>query len=196
MDMSTYPMPVAVPLQGGQGTAMADPLAQLRDIHLPGPVESWPPAIGWWILLLIILLLVLTVFNWLYKRWRANRYRREALKELRQLHENYLQHGDDLLYLARFQTLLKRVALTRFSREEVASLTGESWVSFLDRTSRSQEFTMGKGQVLIDGHYSPATKTPATKTPATKTPATKVDVAALQDLGIYWIKHHNPEFAA
>ncbi len=196
MDMSTYPMPVAVPLQGGQGTTMADPLAQLRDIHLPGPVESWPPAIGWWILLLIILLLVLTVFNWLYKRWRANRYRREALKELRQLHENYLQHGDDLLYLARFQTLLKRVALTRFSREEVASLTGESWVSFLDRTSRSQEFTMGKGQVLIDGQYLPATKTPATKTPATKTPATKVDVAALQDLGIYWIKLHNPEFAA
>ena len=189
--MSTSPIPVAVPPQGGQGTAMADPLAQLRDIHLPGPVESWPPAIGWWILLLIILLLALAVFNWLYQRWRANRYRREALKELRQLHENYQQHGDDLLYLARFQTLLKRVALTRFSREEVASLTGESWVSFLDRTSRSQEFSMGKGQVLIEGNYLPATKTPATKTPATK-----VDVAALQDLGVYWIKHHNPEFAA
>ena len=60
---------------------------------------------------------------------------------------------------------------------------------------------MGKGQALIDGHYSPATKTPATKTPTTKTPETKtpetkVDVAALQDLGVYWIKHHNPEFAA
>ena len=175
---------------------MADPLAQLRDIHLPGPVESWPPAIGWWILLAIILLLVLAVFNWLYQRWRANRYRREALKELRQLHENYQQHGDDLLYLARFQTLLKRVALTRFSREDVASLTGESWVSFLDRTSHSQEFSMGKGQALIDGNYTPATKTPATKTPETKTPETKVDVAALQDLGVYWIKHHNPEFAA
>ena len=63
MDMSTLPIPVAVPLQGGQGTAMADPLAQLRDIHLPGPVESWPPAIGWWILLAIILLLVLAVFK-------------------------------------------------------------------------------------------------------------------------------------
>ena len=28
-----------------------DPLAELRDIHLPPEIGWWPPAYGWWILI-------------------------------------------------------------------------------------------------------------------------------------------------
>ena len=30
-----------------------DPLAQLRDIHLPEPILWWPLAPGWWVLIVL-----------------------------------------------------------------------------------------------------------------------------------------------
>ena len=36
-----------------------DPLAQLKDIHLPQAIPNYPMALGWWLLALIILLLVI-----------------------------------------------------------------------------------------------------------------------------------------
>ncbi|MDP7406676.1 MAG: DUF4381 domain-containing protein, partial [SAR324 cluster bacterium] len=30
-----------------------DPLAALRDVHLPPAVSWWPPAPGWWIIFFI-----------------------------------------------------------------------------------------------------------------------------------------------
>ena len=60
----------------------ADPLAQLRDIHLPEPVSWWPPAPGWWIVLLLSLAAVVLVIYYLRKYWLQRRYRRVALREL------------------------------------------------------------------------------------------------------------------
>ena len=34
--------------------AQPDPLAELRDIHLPGPIEVWPPALGWWLVAILL----------------------------------------------------------------------------------------------------------------------------------------------
>ncbi len=123
----------------------------------------------------IALIAALAGLHRLYRRWRGNRYRREAMGELRTLREDYDRHGDDAQYLGEYQALLKRVALTRFSREDVASLTGESWVAFLDRTSGSQEFSMGKGQILVEAEYLPEPI---------------ADVDALHELGALWIKRH------
>ena len=166
----------------GQSAQMpADPLAELRDIHSPLFLDVWPPAIGWWLLVALVAGLLIYGGYLLYRRWRGNRYRREAIAELKQLRVAYQSHGDDARYIAEFQALLKRVALTHYHREHVARLTGESWVAFLDRTSRSQEFTMGKGQTLIDANYLPEPE---------------ADISALHDLGRHWIKHHRQELAA
>ncbi len=35
--------------------ASEDPLAQLRDLHLPQAVADWPPALGWWLLAGLVL---------------------------------------------------------------------------------------------------------------------------------------------
>ena len=59
-----------------------DPLAQLRDIHLPDPVGFWPLAPGWWILGLLILILLGVALRFLIKRYRNNRYRKQALSKL------------------------------------------------------------------------------------------------------------------
>lgn len=150
-----------------------DLLAELRDIHLPPPIETWPPALGWWLLALLILAGICFGLKYLYSRWQKNAYRREAKQQLHQLYE--ANQSDQQSFLLGFNALLKRVALTTFPREDVAHLTGEGWVSFLDQTGNTHEFTMGPGQVLIDGQYAPISA---------------VDTQQLFELGQQWITRH------
>ena len=155
----------------------ADPLAQLRDIHMPDMIEAWPPAPGWWILAALGVLLVIAGLTWLFRYWRANRYRREAISELTQLLKDQHKDEDDQAYLEALQRLLKRTALTGFPREEVASLTGEAWVQFLDRASGSHDFSMGEAEALIDGNYRPDIS---------------VDAENLHLVAKSWIQKHHP----
>ena len=155
----------------------ADPLAQLRDIHLPTAIEPWPPAPGWWGLAFLGFFIAMILLYWLWGRWRAKKYRREAIHELDMILETYDSDGDASLYLHDYQLLLKRVALTRYNRDLVANLTGEAWVAFLDKTSNSSEFTMGAGQALIDGNY---------------VEAPSANIEELHKLGRQWIRKHQP----
>lgn len=156
-----------------------DPLAALRDIHVPEGIETWPPAPGWWMLAALALILLAGTAVWFYRRWRQNRYRREALGELKRIFEAY--GNDPQAYLLEYATLLKRVALTRYPRERVAGLTGERWTRFLDDTAGTNEFTMGAGQALIEGAYAPAAD---------------ADVVRLQEIGEHWIRQHGETEAA
>ena len=156
--------------------AQADPLAQLRDIHLPGAIEAWPPAPGWIALAVLAILAVLGVCYWCFRRWRRNQYRRDGLKQLDQLLAQYEQALDAQTYLANYASLLKRIALTRYPRAQVASLTGEAWVAFLDHTGSTQEFSMGAGQALVQASYE-------------RDP--DIQVPALHELARSWIRRHN-----
>ncbi len=173
-------MAAAPPVNGappGMMQQAADPLAQLRDIHTPGMIEAWPPAPGWWMLAALGALLIIAGLVWLFRYWRANRYRREAMSELAQLFESWHKNDDDLAYLESLQKLLKRVALTSFPREEVAGLTGEAWVHFLDRTTGSHDFSMGEAEALIDGTYRTDIS---------------VDIESLHLVAKGWIQKHHP----
>jgi hypothetical protein len=129
-----------------------DPLAALRDIHLPAPPDLWPPAPGWWVLGVLVIALCVYGAYLGRKLWRRNAYRRQGLKELDSLFARSESSTTELL--ADLNDLLKRVALSCSSRDDVAQLTGESWVAYLDSKIPGHEFTMGAGQVLIDGPYS------------------------------------------
>lgn len=98
-------------------------LANLRDIMIPPPVPWWPPAPGWWFLLTVTGLIAVLVAVREWRRWRANAYRRAALRSLRGA-EN----------VAAIAEILKRAALVAFPRAEVASLTGSAWVQWLAET--------------------------------------------------------------
>ena len=131
-------------------TASADPLAQLRDIHLPPPVSLWPPAPGWWLLALMLLALLLGLSRVLWRQWQQRRLRARVLRELAALPAT----DDCQALIAGVSALLKRVALRRFPREQVADLTGTPWLEFLDHTGGGGQFVDGAGRVLAQGPYA------------------------------------------
>jgi len=152
-----------------------DPLAELRNIHFPDPVSGFPTAPGWWLLAILVLVGTYFLLRWLIRYWRSNRYRRVGTKQLNAIFKQFEFDEDPKQYLARFSELLKRLALTVYPREAVASLTGEEWVAFLDRSAGSKAFSMGPGQVLM---YSPYER------------EANFDVQELHQLGLNWIRRH------
>jgi hypothetical protein len=129
----------------------------LRDIHLPEAVYWWPPAPGWWMLAFLLGALILTGY-WLWKRNKTHRPRSlktlsfEALGTIRR---DYAQHCDSQRLVRELSTLLRRISVSYWPRENSASLTGSAWLSFLDRNLESKPFSRGLGKVLIEAPYRP-----------------------------------------
>lgn len=110
---------------------MADNLPVLRDIHLPEPPSTWPPAPGWWLLALIALLLIAFGLWRLYRaRARAARHRR-LFAELDALKPASVDAATTPAYLSALSAFLRRVA--RAVDAKAAVLHGEDWIRFLDR---------------------------------------------------------------
>lgn len=135
-----------------------DPLAELRDIHLPAEVGAWPPALGWWVLSALAIISLISATYLLIRWYKETAYRRVALKELRQL-EHKFQHSSASEFTATdFQQalvgLLKRTTLTAFPRTDVAGLTGESWLLSLDKTANIQAFNSDLGRRLVMDRFS------------------------------------------
>lgn len=124
----------------------------LRDIHLPDDVSWWPIAPGWWLLLAI--LAVVAIVIWARRELRTrSQLRKQALATLIDIHTNFHQH-QDLSRLAReCSVLLRRVALSRYERQDVAGLTGEDWVAFLNQQSDLPSFDAELSQTLTQAPF-------------------------------------------
>ena len=115
----------------------------MHDIVVSDPISWWPLAPGWYVLILVLAMAVIWFGVTTFKQWKKNSYRREALRELRDISPTELP------------ALIKRVALSAWSREEVATLSGDAWLQFLDRSGNTTEFTQGAGKLLLDISYNP-----------------------------------------
>ncbi len=124
-------------------TRQADPLAGLIDIPLPQEVsllpQTWPSRVA---IVLIVGLAVWAIFR-LVHRYRANRYRREALSELDRMRRMPDAPPDRLA--AQLAVLVRRTALAVFPRETIVPLTGTAWLAFLDRSYGGDEFSRRRG---------------------------------------------------
>ena len=125
---------------------------QLRDIHLPAPPDFWPPAPGWWLLAGLTLILTAAAGFALWRRLRLYRQRQRILAMLDRLEAGSAGEATPEL-LAQLSDLIRRLALARFPRHQIASLTGDDWLRFLDDSGGEGRFSSGPGQVLAQGPY-------------------------------------------
>ena len=150
-------------------------LQNLNDIVAPAAAGWWPLAPGWYVVgfLLLVLIVVLAFRQW--QSWRDNRYRRAALAELQSLRS--LPESRNLQHLP---VLLKRAALSRWPREQVASLAGADWHRFLDATAGKTLFCDAAGETLDRLAYSGCTD------PA----LSDAETTRLLEASEYWLRHH------
>lgn len=153
----------------------------LRDIHLPDPVSWWPPAIGWWLLLLLLVVMGLIAF-WYLRRCQRYTLQRHALRELNKLQAAYNNNFDARRFVKQLSVLIRRISISVYPPQQVAGLTGSTWLNFLDSGLEAKAnksgyaFSTTIGKVLISFPY--------TKEISSK----DVDVEALCTLTAEWIR--------
>lgn len=139
-------------------------LEMLNDIVLPVTVSWWPLAPGWYVLSALLML----VCGWLaaraWKHWRANAYRRAALREL----------GDAENEVA-IAELLRRTALVCVPRSVLAGLNGAQWADWLDARCVGS-MPAAVRVMLAGGIYA--------------VPAARPDLRTLRDYAARWIAAH------
>ena len=161
----------------------ADPasLQNLNDIVMPASIGWWPLATGWYFLLGLLLIVFVWSAYHLMQHWLKNRYRREALHELQLLEKSIQNSTQRDASLRQIPVLLKRTALSAYPREQVASLTGKDWISFLNSCLKNVTFPEPIAGTLEQLAYSTGT-------------LDSIDLAsstALLSASRLWLKEHN-----
>lgn len=122
----------------------ATSLDQLHDIVMPPAVPWWPLAPGWYAVLGVSALVVCWLALRWWRSWRANAYRRVALRELAAARD-----------AAEVATILRRTALVIAPRAEIATKTGVAWLDWLE-SQGSQPLSAELRADLFHGVYAPA----------------------------------------
>ena len=138
-------------------------LDNMQDLAVPPPVPWWPPAIGWWIVFALLSIGALILLAVLWRRWRADAYRRAALLEL----ENARTATD-------VAEVLKRTAMCVCPRSTVASLSGTRWLEWLSQTG-NQVVPPNVAKSLTEGVFSAAGDK---------------NLGELKQFARDWVKHH------
>lgn len=121
----------------------ADPLQQLHDIVEAQPIDWWPLAFGWWLLLLVCLFATVLAVVTIYKRHAKYLWKREAGKELLSLETRYFKSTPDLTeetgqrLAARLNSevsvFLKRVLSSAEPSQDFRAQGPEVWRKSLDQ---------------------------------------------------------------
>lgn len=118
------------------------PLDSLRDIHTPVPIGWWPLAPGWWILIVLTILLLIACILW-FKRRQKNHteqqdYRKAAIHELDHIVQQLKDTANSQQFIHNLSLLMKRYV--HAYQPDASILTGQAWLTFLDRTGGNGKF--------------------------------------------------------
>ncbi len=145
----------------------ATSLDRLHDLVLPPTVPWWPLATGWYVVIGLVLVLLLFLAYRTWKSWKANAYRRAALRQLAK--------AKDAIEIAE---LLRCTALVNAPRQMIAERTDMAWTDWLN-TQCPEAMPDAVRTQLTAGVYGRRTE--------------ESDVRVLREYAARWIKgHHQP----
>lgn len=149
----------------------ADPLANLKDIHLPPDISVWPIASGWWLLALTIILIITVAYLFFRLAIQRKAYRKAALKELMQLETATLEPD---AFAEKIAVIIRRTALVTAKNSKktmnMAQLHGIEWRNYLQQSMPAEQ-----AEIIAIGRYKPLET---------------LDKAALLKAAEQWIKGH------
>lgn len=154
-------------------------IADLKDIPEPTPVRYMPQTAGWLVLGGIILLGLLVCVFLKWRKWMRNRYRREAQAELAAIESAVVDPARRAEALASIPALVKRTVLAWAPRQQVAPMSGDAWLRYLDGTYAQGGFEQGPGRTLGRLAYGDGA-------------IGNDELASLMALLHRWIDHHVP----
>ena len=167
MPVNSYPL-----IQESENIPEAEHLGPVME---PDSVAFSFDTPGWYLLgILLILGLFYVLFKWI-KKYRANAYRREALKKVLELNAKDGER-DFTFQLSALMIILKNVALKAYGRNSVATLHGNAWLSFLESKSKNIQFVQFQPMISKTIYEN-------------QTPDEK-ELGELKNLSIKWIKTH------
>jgi len=98
-----------------------EPLAQLKDIHLPEQINNYPLSLGWWLLAVAIISMIIFIILKMKRTKQDKRCQQQAIKQLKS------QTADNHVTVS----ILKWAAMQYFPRNDIASLYGVKFETFL-----------------------------------------------------------------
>jgi hypothetical protein len=129
-----------------------DLLSQLYDIRGLGHISWWPLAPGWWALLALVSLIGAVVYWRRRAYWRS--WKGDARRALDRLDARL--SGENAQEIAGgLSTLLRRIAMQRYSREECAGLRGEDWLRWLTQKDPGGFDWVGGAVLILEAPYAP-----------------------------------------
>ena len=115
----------------------SDPLAELRDIHLPVEPGWWPLAPGWWIVAALVLSAIAVVLWWWWRGRQRRRLLKAALTQLQDIAARHAQDADGRLFLTELSQLMRRWIQAQGQGSGVG-LSGRQWQQFLNDSMPDQ----------------------------------------------------------
>ena len=132
-----------------------DPLAQLRDIHVPSEVNVWPLDWGWWVAIAVVLLALFCLYKAITAHIRHNKARKRALALLESV------SAQQSNWPVALNSILKRTAMSYYPTQQVAGLYGKQWQAFLTYALKSSDSKLESDLGLLVSNVYQATPNPS-----------------------------------
>lgn len=133
---------------------MNESIDSLKDIYLPIKPSLFPLPWEANTIILVVLLLITVYIFYIRKKTFSKRI---GVNKLEKIYEQYQKDNNSQHCVMQISIIMKRIALAYFPRKKVAKISGIEWLEFLDKTSRTTNFTKGPGSALKDTQYQAST---------------------------------------